>query len=412
MAGRLARSTKIQRHCCRKARIVSEREYRVVSTSSRTAAVEPVVLSLRENDDGALTRRVLLPTVVVNTGEPDASVHVTIAHQRRARAGAQWDEPSQFSLARLRAGEEIRLDLHASEVLRLYRHLRDLYGIAQRGIPASEDHLTVVDADEVALIRGSTREIVSKLLGAHGDGIFEVIGEIDPDLLTAAVLTRQHRSRMAALTDFESHLDGGWTEDDWQHFFEANEWIFGHGLAYQFLTTLQSQPDYGGQSYVGRGGQRGDFLMSTEANARFSVLVEIKLPTVDLVQDATYRNGAHKFGVELAGGVSQIQTNCRTWAEEAARTDANREALAERGVDVVLPKGIVLIGDTRHLDTFSKRRTFELFRRHLTNPEVLTYDELLARARVLVTGGNGSHEEQTKSPAGNEDEMAFEDAPF
>ena len=96
-----------------------DREYTVVSTSSRTAAVTPAVLSLRENDDGSQTRRIIQPTVVVNPGEPDASVHLAIAHQRRARSGVPWADPSNFSLASLRADEEIRLDLHASEVLRL-----------------------------------------------------------------------------------------------------------------------------------------------------------------------------------------------------------------------------------------------------------------------------------------------------
>ena len=299
---------------------------------------------------------------------------------------------------------------HVDTPLRLFRHLRDLYGIADRGIPLGEEHLSVIDSDEVTVLRGSARAIVEKLIDAHGDSIFDVIGEINPDLLTAAVLTRQHRERSAAVEEFASHLGGGWSEQEWQEFFEANEWIFGHGLAYQFLTTMQAQPDYGGRSLRGVGGQRGDFILSTEAHARFSVLVEIKLPTAELVQEATYRNGAHKLGVELTGGVSQIQANCRTWAEEAARTEANRELLIERGVDVVQPKGILLVGNTELLNTASKRRTFELFRRHLANPEVLTYDELLARARILVD--DISHPGEASDEGAVNGDLTYDDIPF
>ena len=82
-------------------------------------------------------------------------------------------------------------------------------------------------------------------------------------------------------------------EGQWQQFFEANSWIFGYGLSYRFLSTLQTQPNYGGTTVSGSGGQRGDFLLASEAERRFTVLVEIKKPTSTLVGANEYRNKVH-----------------------------------------------------------------------------------------------------------------------
>ena len=47
-------------------------------------------------------------------------------------------------------------------------------------------------------------------------------------------------------------------------------------------------------------------------------------------------------------------------------------------------QGILVIGNTSELDNEDKMRSFELFRRNLQNPEIITYDELLARTKFVV----------------------------
>jgi hypothetical protein len=69
----------------------------------------------------------------------------------------------------------------------------------------------------------------------------------------------------------------------------------------------------------------------------------------------------------------------------------NRDWAEDRDVTPVQPRGILLIGNLAQLEVQStaesstRRETFERFRRSLWNPEVLTYDELLERARFLVS---------------------------
>ena len=82
--------------------------------------------------------------------------------------------------------------------------------------------------------------------------------------------------------------------------------------------------------------------------------------------------------------MTQIQSNCRTWEIEGSRTDDNREMLEDRSCNTIQPKGILVIGQTNQLDSHSKRTTFELFRRNLQNPHVITFDELFERAKHLL----------------------------
>jgi hypothetical protein len=251
--------------------------------------------------------------------------------------------------------------------------------------------VTVFDKDEVAVISGEAKAIVESLIDTHGQDIFRIIDEIRPDLLTAAALARRYEEWSEALVGFERHVvDEDWDEPQWQDFFEANPWIFGHGLAYRFLVTTQAQPTYGGTAVTGRGGEKGDFLMATEGDIRFAVLVEIKRPDTELLAKKQYRNGAWLIGEELAGGTAQLQGNCDRWAKEGSRTDANRDWAESENITTIQPKGILLIGRLAQLEGqttgegTTRRESFERFRRSLWNPEVLTYDELLDRARFLV----------------------------
>jgi len=166
--------------------------------------------------------------------------------------------------------------------------------------------------------------------------------------------------------------------------FKRNTWIFGYGLRYQFLHTIESQPHYGGTAVTGRGGERADYLTATAADVQFTVLVEIKKPDTDLLCDEQYRNGVHAPSSELAGGVSQLQVNCRKWEIEGARLEQNVEILGEQNIFTVSPKGILVVGNTNQLSDSHRRISFELFRRGVVNPEILTFDEVYQRARYIV----------------------------
>jgi hypothetical protein len=154
------------------------------------------------------------------------------------------------------------------------------------------------------------------------------------------------------------------------------------------MSEVAGQPFLGHRSVVD-GAITGDFLMATEAKLRFTVLVVIKRAEAELVEKDKYRNDAYRVGPDVHGGVVQLQSQCEHWGAEA-RSDANRDLLESDSIYTCIPKGILVAGNLSQLTgrgatvDRSRRSSFERFRQNLHNPEIITYDELLARARLMV----------------------------
>lgn len=361
-----------------------EPRFTVRSTSRQTADIqEPLVASLRESPDGSIVRRLVLGRCVDNPKNASASLEIDIRHQRRAHLAEAWEDPDHYGPARLGANQAIRLQFSSAETLALYRRLQEWYALCAGGIAFGERTLSVVDENDVTILRGHERDILKKMLES-GEDFWALLESLEPDLFTAAAIARLHQQRVDAVAMFEEHMrDRDWPEAAWQGFFERETWIFGHGLAYQFLDVVTGQPAYGGIGVNRRGLQLGDYLLATRATARFTVLVEIKKPQTELL-GALYRGqDVFEMGHEVVGGIVQLQAASRTWAVEGARAEANQELL-DRGIATYQPRSILVVGDTAQLTSAGRRRTFELFRRNLGAPEVLTFDELLERARFLV----------------------------
>ena len=81
-------------------------------------------------------------------------------------------------------------------------------------------------------------------------------------------------------------------EKAWQHFFMKNEWIFGYGLDYRFLSILQREAHIAAEDVAGRDGSIADFLLGA---TNFTVLVEVKKPGTRLFDERRNRAGSWKL---------------------------------------------------------------------------------------------------------------------
>ena len=256
--------------------------------------------------------------------------------------------------------------------------------LEEQGIHYGVRNFAIADSSSLVINDRNKASIIRKLLDANlGEDVWNELVRNDPDIATRLANSKLQENRLSVLHQFEEMLtNDALSESDWQNFFEENTWIFGYGLRYQILRIIQSQPNYGGATVTGACGQRGDFLAATEAETKYTCLVEIKKPTSFLLQQREYRNGAWGISKELSGAISQIQVNCAQWEITDARTDHNRELL--NGIHSIHPKGIVIIGKTSELKSWDQKNSFERFRRELGSPEIITYDELFERARYIV----------------------------
>lgn len=355
-------------------------KYEIERTSLQSAAVSDKILA-----ETTTTRLVLRPGIVENRKTPDATIKVSLVHQRKSPNGT-WEDTPTMALSSLKAGEQVKLALHTEPTLELFRQLNNLYTIATKGQIGFGKTNLVVGREEELIRTDASRAAVIKLLLAKGysDDIWKALVHANPDLATQLSYARIHTKRKTELEAFRLSLKKTQPENWWQDFFERNTWIFGYGLRYQILKSVQPQPRYGGTNITGKGMEKGDFLQRTEAEIRFTVLVEIKRPDSMLLGSKIYRSGAWQLGEDLTGGVSQLQANCRCWEIEGSHSEQNREALQQERAYTIHPKGILVIGETKQLNEIAKRNTFELFRRNILNPEILTFDELYERAKFIV----------------------------
>ena len=354
--------------------------YTTKSTSKHTASVADRILS-----ESTMTRKVLRAELVINPKHPEAAVQVTVVHQRKKK-NDEWEDSPAEPLSTLKAREQAKMSFDTEETLRLFEELKALSKIVEeKGIPWGTKKLVVNFDAEVLKVPPQRKKMIQALLEQnHSQEVWEELVDKDPDLATKFSFARLQSERAKTLGEFQQSLVEGRDEQFWQQFFEQNTWIFGYGLKYQFLHTVQPQPHYGGNAVTGRGAERGDYLTASCGGIRFTVLIEIKKPDTYLLCNNQYRNGVYAPSDELAGAVSQLQVNCRKWEVEGSRLEQNVEAFRKENIFTVSPKGILVIGSTEQLSDNDRRNSFELFRRNLENPEILTFDELHWRARYIV----------------------------
>ena len=184
------------------------------------------------------------------------------------------------------------------------------------------------------------------------------------------------------------------SEAVWQHFFETNQWIFGYGLRYVFMTGLDDrkleQVTTGHQ--FDQPGKRGDALMKTRGVLSTLCLVEIKTHKTLLLCEDAYRPGCWQASSELTGSIAQTQQSvARMLMREKRKVEIAGSDGNPTGEVVWFhaPKSFVVIGNLSEFTTDSgvnegKFSSFELFRDGMRYPEIITFDELFARARYIV----------------------------
>lgn len=317
----------------------------------------------------------------------EKGVRGRIIRYRKDKSGNCEDIPP-LNFNKLNAYDGVKIELHTDAINTLFDGIESLKQLLSKiGVPYGKKEFSIADSSSLIIDDKNKADIIKKLLEAdYGEEVWAELSKSNPDIATRLAKATLQTDRETILCNFKGMIDSHHTENEWQKFFEKNTWIFGYGLRYQILKVTQNQPSYGGSAVSGEGIQRGDFLMNTEADVRFTCLVEIKKPDTPLLQSKEYRNGAWGISSELSGAVAQIQTNCNTWETEGSRTEQSRDFLED--INTVSPRGIIVIGKTEQLSSRDMKKSFERFRCEIRNPEIITYDELYERAKFIV--GNHS----------------------
>lgn len=249
----------------------------------------------------------------------------------------------------------------------------------------------------------------------------------DPEALQALVETetsaaeiKELKNRRDVVDTMQSWLDdheafveaknaAGGAEKAWQNLLEANPWVLGVGLGGRLYTTW----DEGKLEQTVRGanlhtsGKRADAFLVSNGLLRSVALAEIKHPDTPLLARDQYRSDVYGISRELSGAIAQVQETVRAAKKSLAGWIAERDSEGGDtgdGAYLVEPRSFLVIGSMSDLCSSqgnridAKFRSFESFRSNLKSPEVLTFDELVERARWNVELAERQEKAETESP--------------
>lgn len=279
-----------------------------------------------------------------------------------------------------------------------------------------DDHILddlLIDADEKR-----------SYFAQHLDLVQEIVENniTESDVVALAYRKKQLEIFAKLLNDqkFFSEMRVEWNkrgdEAVWQQFFENNPWIFGYGLNYIFTSGLDDRKlEQVTTGYeINQSGKRVDALLKTRGLISSLCFVEIKTHKTPLLADGrSYRPDCWPISPELSGSLSQIQKTVQNAILHiSTHMQMHDDDGSPTGESAFLyqPKAYVIVGSleqfiTGHGINEQKFGSFELFRRNIVNPEIITFDELFERAKFIVR-----HSEDESHPIPTEieeDEIPF-----
>jgi hypothetical protein len=285
-----------------------------------------------------------------------------------------------------------------------------------RTIPIEDEgkiHISDAALKNIVLNEAQARRLFSK----H-EALFTEIASnqaLQRDIVAVGYRRKQLEKFEQLLTDHsffaaeQRRLQTG-PEGTWQTFFEANTWIFGYGLSFQFISGLDKrklEQIVRGADVTGSG-KRADALMKTRGIISSLCFVEVKRHDKPLLSESQTRPGVWAPSTYLTSAISQTQVTVQDAIEKIGRklmpTDHFGNPTGELLFNIQ-PRSCLVVGHLSECEgefggvNESKFRSFELYRRQMHRPEILTFDELFERARFIVN--------HVPEPGEDDDEIPF-----
>ena len=364
----------------------------VRQTSPRSATTDDIVLRERQQ-----VRLVFRPTFVKNDASTKATVKGTFVYQRKGRSDS-WEDVPAVPLTSVRLGEEYRLELHSAELLGLYTELTALYQLHDDvgGLPRGTTRYVKANQTVLSLSKMTDDEFKAVMSGAESLGapavarliqwassaenfnlLFERLQQFDPNSLRNLNAALGLATLKRALLMWRQNRDTA-SEAFWQDLLARQAFVLEQIFSLPVI-VIQARAYVGGTRMSGKGAHLADFLFSNVVTNSVG-LIEIKTPKTVLL-GSQYRQGIYNASEDLTGAIQQVLAYRQSLLEE------RDQVLTEHpGLEAFHPRCVVLIGHAAKEfgRDVKKKQAFELFRRELSDVEVITFDEMYARTQHLV----------------------------
>jgi hypothetical protein len=284
------------------------------------------------------------------------------------------------------------------EINKLYNFIRNIPLLPI----TSPDKSTFTDEyiNEIVLTKEHFLQVFSK----HPEIVEEIIkNNIDKAEIIALARKKEQIKKFEYLLNDADYfnnekvrLNKPGDEAVWQTFFEDNSWILGYGVNFIFNSPLEGEKleQIVKGNDVFSSGKRVDMLLKSKgiiSSLCFGEIKTHKTPLLKSVNDA-YRPESWAASNELCGGIAQIQKSVQKSIENIktkTQIKDNVGDLTGEELFLYLPKSFLIIGTLGEFKSNNgineeKFSSFELLRRNMINPEIITFDELFERTKYLL----------------------------
>jgi hypothetical protein len=364
---------------------------KIESTSLKSAKGEDIELRGTKS-----TRLIFRPEIVSNIKQPEASVRGTFIFQKKKISG-DWIDYKTFDLSKLKDEEWIKLEIKSGELYRLITKLDEYYQIYEKyGIIPGKTEFVVTNENIAGIITQITSEpglrdsffqsggtdllidIMQWISETQHPNIFiEKLKDLNVDSLETihSLLGLTKISRLIEL--WQANIDNA-DEEFWQKFFKNHPWVISQVFSYP-VVLFKDKAYIGGKSISNKGGNVIDFLYKNKLTDNL-ILVEIKAPTTKLLSKE-YRDNVYSVSTDLSGAINQILNY-----KDGFQKEYNLLAFkTSKTSELFNPKCLLIIGNQKkEIINKNLRRSFELYRSEMKSVEIITFDELFEKVRLII----------------------------
>ncbi len=176
------------------------------------------------------------------------------------------------------------------------------------------------------------------------------------------------------ISEYQKLLKTDVSESDWSKFLQRNLFLIDPSYIHAFKEIHLT---------LGATSRKADFgLVDIKS---YLDIFEIKKPTTKLLSKSTDR-GNYYWHSDATKAIVQAEKYLYNAEKSSLALAADLKREAGIDIHVIRPKVILLIGNSDQIDNRQKREDFRILRHSLKNIEIILYDELYERLKLLERG--------------------------
>lgn len=300
-----------------------------------------------------------------------------IVRQRRESSADTWNSEKAIDIRTLGKNESINLEISTDAVKNLYQAIYKLAKILnQQGVEYGENKYAIVDPNTVVITDENISVYVKKIVAAgHDEEVWKDLAESNPSLVTKLSYATIQSKKQEVVDELAVRLrTGGYSEtsgdSSWQAWIYKHNWLFG--VNYQEAIPKVK---------INVTGVMPDYLFPTLDE--YIDILEIKLPTDDVIVENPSHAGAWKWTTESNMAIGQVINYLGEIDRMRREIEANIFASYGKRLSFIKPRAYILIGNSSGWSQI-KKDGLRKMNHALHGIEIVTYKDLLDRGNQTI----------------------------